>query len=505
MNKYDIFISYRHRYSTDKAEYLSTLLENCGFRCVSFDKKNLNGKYAEEILRRIDNCVDFIIVLSEQTFENVWQEDAAPYLKIAKCDIEDFESIQEELLPHPDYTRLELARALAAKKNIIPIVPAKSDSYCFEKLNLPDDIKGLIKMQCVYFNDSSSGTFQALVRERIVGSNNSSLLRSRPTRFKSGTMRRKNIFPLFGLMMIVICLFLFIGDLSSYRVCSSMQDYVDCSKSNLFFFKVAARKKGEELSSILDALKKQYLIENIIPDITTSQAKSLLSIMENLVLVEGGEYMMGADSSDANASIKEFPQHLERVSTFYISKYELSICEWYGILDEDAFAESSHDCDMPIVNVSWEDIQQYLLRLNSLCSMNFRLPTEVEWEYAARGGQATNGYVYSGSDECSVVAWTLSDSLSCPQSRPHAGVSWWKESNELGLFNMSGNVAEICQDSFMLYDSENQFWENSKVLRGGSYIMSGELFARVSARDMVPLEMRSESVGFRLALDYNIQ
>lgn len=181
---YDIFISYRHRLTADKAEHLLTLLENNGYRGrVSFDKDNLNQRFDLELIHRIDYCTDFIIVLSEDSFSKLIDCDTEKYQELAQCPYEDFVTRQNELLPNPDFTRLELARALAQGKNIIPIAPIKNERYNFDALKLPSDIQDIIKFHAIFYDTNSSLTFQDVIKIKLLGnSDRPSLLQSKPSR-----------------------------------------------------------------------------------------------------------------------------------------------------------------------------------------------------------------------------------------------------------------------------------------------------------------------------------
>ena len=167
-------------------------------------------------------------------------------------------------------------------------------------------------------------------------------------------------------------------------------------------------------------------------------------------------------------------------------------------------------CDnCPVENVSWDDVQKFIKKLNKKTNKNFRLPTEAEWEYAARGGSQTHGYIFSGSNDLNVVAWYKSNSK---DSTHPVGK---KQSNELGLFDMSGNVYEWCSDW-----NGGDYYSKSpdtnpkgpkkdmyKVIRGGSFIdfiplTESEYCCHVSARQG---EYRDDSefyIGFRLVISF---
>ena len=133
MGEYDIFISYRRKETADKAEHLFTLLEHVGYKdAVSFDRENLDGRFDIEILKRLDNCKDFIVILSADTLSNLKEEDTGWYHRLAYCSFDEFPLIEMEMKAaggNLDFVRLEIARALAKGKHIIPVAPINSPSY----------------------------------------------------------------------------------------------------------------------------------------------------------------------------------------------------------------------------------------------------------------------------------------------------------------------------------------------------------------------------------------
>jgi formylglycine-generating enzyme required for sulfatase activity len=139
-----------------------------------------------------------------------------------------------------------------------------------------------------------------------------------------------------------------------------------------------------------------------------------------------------------------------------------------------------------VTNVSWQDAQAYIKRLNEKCGKRYRLPSEKEWEYAARGGEHKEGYKYSGSDVLARVAWFIDNA---GDNIHEVGT---RDPNALGIFDMSGNVWEWCQDYYP--------GSADRVIRGGSWV-SYSLLCRVSNRSGNPADRRLSGIGFRLARD----
>ena len=154
---------------------------------------------------------------------------------------------------------------------------------------------------------------------------------------------------------------------------------------------------------------------------------------------------------------------------------------------------------LPVENVSWDDCQKFISKLNSLIGQNFRLPTEAEWEFAARGGNNSNHYQYSGSNELGDVAWYEGNS----GDKTHVVAT--KQPNELGLYDMSGNVWELCSDWYGNYSSSSQTnptGPNSgsfRVYRGGGWNNNASCF-RSSFRDSLIPDYGFHGLGLRLVL-----
>ncbi|MBD5297192.1 MAG: formylglycine-generating enzyme family protein [Bacteroides sp.] len=221
-----------------------------------------------------------------------------------------------------------------------------------------------------------------------------------------------------------------------------------------------------------------------------SETFTVNGVSFEMVRVDGGSFMMGSYNGDSD----EQPVHSETVSTFYIGKTEVTQALWTAVMGSNPSYFKGPN--LPVEMVSWNDCQEFIDRLNRITGRNFRLPTEAEWEYAARGGNRSRGYDYSGSNNLQSVGWY--DGNSGGSTHPVGS----KLDNELGLYDMSGNVWEWTSD---LWSSNYSSYRNggssgsNRVCRGGSYFSSAR-YCRSAFRNYYDSGNRYRDLGFRLAL-----
>ena len=215
--------------------------------------------------------------------------------------------------------------------------------------------------------------------------------------------------------------------------------------------------------------------------------------------VIGGTFTMGATSEQgSDAYDDEKPAHQVTLSSYYIGETEVTQALWQAIMGSNP--SRFKGSNLPVEQVSWNDCQEFITKLNAMTGQKFRLPTEAEWEYAARGGNKSKGYKYSGSNNIDDVAWYYGNS----GSNTHAVKT--KQPNELGIYDMSGNVWEWCSDWMGSYSSNAQTnptgpsTGSNRVYRGGSW-HSFAGYCRVSYRNFDAPDDRSYLLGLRLALD----
>ena len=238
---------------------------------------------------------------------------------------------------------------------------------------------------------------------------------------------------------------------------------------------------------------------------------SIGNVRFEMVLVEGGTFTMGATAEQGNdAYDDEKPTHQVTLPSYYIGKTEVTQALWQAVMGKSVSQIASENgwntygvgSNYPMYYISYEDCQTFIRKLNALTGKNFRLPTEAEWEFAARGGNNSCVYKYSGSNTLSNVAWY--DDNSSNKTHPVAT----KAPNELGIYDMSGNVWEWCNDCDdweCAYSSSSQYnptGPNSgsfRVLRGGSKNYNAR-HNRVSHRRRNDPAYRDDFLGLRLAL-----
>ena len=229
-----------------------------------------------------------------------------------------------------------------------------------------------------------------------------------------------------------------------------------------------------------------------------TQTITVNSVSFTMIAVEGGTFQMGATSEQGgDADSDEKPVHSVTLSDYYIGETEVTQELWEAVMvsNPSYFSGSQR----PVERVSWNDCQEFITQLNQLTGKNFRLPTEAEWEYAARGGSKSKGYKYSGSNTIGNVAWYDVNSI----YQTHNVKT--KSPNELGIYDMSGNVYEWCQDWYGSYSSGSQTNPtgpssgSDRVCRGGS-VGSGAGSCRVSNRGYGNPDDGNLILGLRLCL-----
>ena len=235
--------------------------------------------------------------------------------------------------------------------------------------------------------------------------------------------------------------------------------------------------------------QKSFTTRKVFEETVDTDGNSIMTLNGNVIFkmiaVEGGTFKMGAQSSDSggdnydsDAKDDESPVHDVTLSSYYIGETEVTQELWEAVMGSNPSDFSGYP-QRPVEEVSWNDCQEFIKKLNKITGKNFRLPTEAEWEYAARGGNKSKGYKYSGSNTIGNVAWYSNNS----SSRTHDVKT--KQANELGIYDMSGNVNEWCHDWYGSYSSGSQTNPTGpssgsvRILRGGNW-RNDSWYCRVS-------------------------
>lgn len=228
-----------------------------------------------------------------------------------------------------------------------------------------------------------------------------------------------------------------------------------------------------------------------------SQTFTVNGVKFTMVPVEGGTFTMGATSEQGSDALEgEYPAHQVTLSDYYIGQTEVTQALWKAVMGSNP-SDSKGD-NLPVEQVSWDDCQVFIQKLNQLTGKQFRLPTESEWEYAARGGRKSRGYKYAGDNDIGLVAWYEDNSGN--ETHPVAT----KQANELGVYDMSGNVEEWCSDGYDGYQSSSQSDPqgpssgSDRVGRGGSFFFDAR-YCRVSNREYYTPDFRTFDLGLRLS------
>ena len=262
---------------------------------------------------------------------------------------------------------------------------------------------------------------------------------------------------------------------------------------------------GDGIVNITDVTNLiDYLLNGTAPITPTGNTKTYTvnGVSFTMVNVEGGTFTMGATPEQGDdATNFEKPAHQVTLSSFSIGQTEVTQALWLAVMGTNP-SEFTGNLQNPVEMVSWDDCQEFITRLNVLTGKSFRLPTEAEWEYAARGGNKSQGNKYAGSSNIDEVCWYTDNS----DATTHAVAT--KSPNELELYDMSGNVYERCQDwyyedySFISGEQINPTGPDSgtlRVMRGGSYMIDANR-CRVSRRGYITPTLKRNYIGLRLAL-----
>lgn len=501
---YDVFISYRRDGGFETAKHLNDLLVRDGYS-VSFDIDTLReGFFDNTLLERIEQCSDFLLVVNKDAFVRTLDP---------KFDSEK------------DWLRRELAYALQLKKNIIPILLAGAT---FPD-RLPDDVEKVrFKNGPVYSKDYFD-TFYAKLKD---------FMHALPRRAPVSDYGVES--PAVANLKIkcdLDCVFYLDGEERLQLTADQLQK-IPLSPGEYELAFVGTENPADHLVQDLEMQQVDKLLKVSLKEIrnkrlekeaeekriadekrreeekrkeegetqrkaeeeerrfaTSDREFTVSGVSFKMIYVEGGTFQMGSEDSDAYGNEK--PAHPVTLSNFHIGETPVTQALWKTVMGSNP----SHfkGDNQPVEKVSWNDCQEFIQKLNRLTGKTFRLPTEAEWEYAARGGKHHSPHKYAGSNSINEVAWY--DDFSGGKTHPVKT----KKPNALGVYDMSGNVYEWCQDWYNDYsgsaqtDPKGPSKGSRRILRGGSWGYSAWR-CRVSYRSYNASDRRVSSCGFRLAL-----
>lgn len=435
--KYDIFISYRRIGGAQYARTLQLMLEKKGYK-VFLDYDELKDEeFSPQIEAAIRNSTIYMIVLTKDS--------------MARCANEG------------DWVRREIEIALDNGNKIIPVNPDGT----FDGIpdNVPQKIKdaiGLKQYSEINFGQSLNATVDLMVKNRI-----------------KPYVHRHSWDQWMGIV-VGLCVIAAIG---------------------IIFLQ---HKKATEAAAEIELLKQEITFQDNSfswpEDIDKEQLLAIKEILDNMQLIEGGEFTQGAEplpdgTYHENVEVEfETPAHNETVKSFFISKFEVTRGQWNAIMNDNR----TGDKDLPIDSITYDQAKEFCKALFETIGLDFRLPTESEWEYAAKGGSQPEGFIFAGSDNPDDVAWYAKNSGGKSHANIQDDLPGTCTVND--LFNMSGNVSEWCDTEFMPYDeSVLVSEERTMVVRGGNFD-SEEYEITTTHREPALPGTSIPTLGFRLVI-----
>jgi len=493
---YDFFLSFSSKNLTEAHDVLNKLKDNY-LRVFMSDadlKHHAGTAFTKAIYKAIDESEHFIILCTPEAMQSVWVEEEftafyttcyIPSKRVRKLYIIEGSGFSSGLL------KAYLA-AIQTFKNINEFIASLPQTYIIE--NLKTEIALLKNDNSMLMLSLNKASNDKKVAETEIENLNTQLDKAKDHKEYEKTIEQLN------------------------ATKNKMEVEFRLKETQLNNDKKALSEKVEKLNSEkaqlqqtlqrlqdLQASNKKQEEDRKRKEAEEQKQKPLINtIVGDFVFVKGGTFLMGDEVGDLHDGCR--PVHEVKVSDFYMAKTPVTQKQWKAIMGNNP--SGFKDCDdCPVENVSWNDAQEFIKKINAKTNQTFRLPTEAEWEYAAKGGNhvETQNFAslrYAGSDNIDDVAWH--DKNSGGKTHPVAQ----KRPNELGIYDMSGNVWEWCNDWYDENYYKNSPKENPKgadtgsyrVLRGGSWCNTAS-YCRAAIRYSNTPGFRGGNFGFRLVRD----
>ena len=527
---YDVFISYRRDGGFETAKHLNDLLVRDGYS-VSFDIDTLReGNFDHTLLERIEQCSDFLLIVNKDAFARMLDLDSHP----------------EE-----DWLRRELAYALQLRKNIIPVLLAGAS---FPNL-LPDDVKEVRSKNGPKYSKDYFDTFYAKLKgfmhalPRCAPASNLGVESPATANLKvkcdldcvfyldgeerlqlNADQLQKIPLPPGEYELVFVgaenpadrlvqdfrmpqedkLLKVSLKGIRDKRLQKEAEEERQRAEEEARKRAEEEKRREEERRRAEEEARKRAEEERLRQEEARRKAEEELrratsdceftvnGVSFKMIYVEGGTFQMGATPEQGSEAFSgEKPVHSVTLSSYHIGETPVTQALWKAVMGSNPSGFKGDN--LPVEKVSWNDCQEFIQKLNQLTGKKFRLPTEAEWEYAARGGKHHSPYKYAGSNSLDEVAWNEGNSGGATHSVKT------KKPNALGIYDMSGNVWEWCEDWYGAYSGSAQTDPkgpascSDRVLRGGSWY-SGAGRCRVSRRGSNTPDCRYLNHGFRLSL-----
>lgn len=511
--KYDIFISYSRKDFEDVNALVNMFKQRIPTLDIWFDLDGIESgeEFDDKIIEAIDNSFCMIFAVSNHSLQSKWTKNEVMYAKntgkkiipvllsgatlkgwflfnfgrIDCIDLQDEKQIEKVLNNLEDWTHKEL---IAPNKGINNNEGKQSSSSSITTENIQDLILLGAKMGSDGVPEPLQDRFiNDLVKTKRLATaqNNLGFNWTDPTKrikwLKEAAQNGS------GAAMINLA-YIYENGVGVER---------DINKAIDYYRDAIVHGHDEYIDHIKELIngRDEKIGE---PNNQLQQSFQVNGVSFNMIKVQGGAFIMGAtEEQGRDAYSDEMPPHQVTLSDYYIGETLVTQELWQAVLGKNS---SKFKGDQnPVERVTWEDCQIFIQKLNQLTGKQFRLPTEAEWEFAARGGSQSKGYKYAGSNNLDDVAWYSENS----NNKTHPVKQ--KQANELGLYDMSGNVYEWCQDWYGDYSNSEQTNPigsskgSYRVCRGGSWHRNTEN-CRVSFRYYVMPTDCGGVLGLRLAL-----